>query len=223
MDNAHVGIRLQPILRTLPGLLKDPFDVYLGVEFMHGIIDTPMVRAAFAQMLVGVDAAERAHLERLTRTPIDYDALAALPEDTFGGAYQRFLQSAGFDPEFHAKVYPPCVDGLERNWVYARFARLHDMHHVMLGIGLSPQEEIALQLFLFVNTRDPVAMGFAGGFPYFTGRYGKIGFTLAETRRLIRAGRALPNLFRFPYEEVFDQPLAAVRARVGLPAAGVAA
>lgn len=216
-------IRIRPVLRTLPGLLRDPFNVHLGVEFMHGIIDTPMLRVAFEQMLIGVDPTERAHLERLTRSAIDYDALAALPEDTFGGAYSRFLARSDFDPEFHASVYPPCLEGLDRNWTYARFARLHDMHHVMLGVGLSPQEEIALQLFLFVNTRDPVSMGFAGGLPYFAARYGRLGWTFTESRRLVKAARALPNLFRFPYEEIMEEPLVSVRARVGLPAAGYAA
>ena len=223
MDNALVPIRLRPILRTLPALIRDPFDVYKGVEFMHGVIDTPVLKLAFAQMLVGVPAAERAHLEALTRQKIDYQALARLPEDTFGGAFSRFMRNADFDPEFHAEVYPPCVDGLERNWVYARFARLHDMHHVMLGVGLSPQEEIALQLFLFFNTRDPVATGFAGGLPYFAARYGQLGWTYAETKRLVKAAVRLPNLFRFPYEEIMHEKLVDVRARVGLPAGGYAA
>lgn len=216
-------IHFQPLLRTLPGLLKNPFALDLGIEFLHGIVDTPIMRLAFRQMLIGVDASERVFLELLTRTPIDLDALARLPETTLGGAYSRFYTTNGFDPEFHAKVYPDCLEDLERNWVFARFARLHDLHHVMLGIGVSPPQEIALHLFLFVNTRDPVSIAFTTGLPYLAARYLKLGRFWAESRKLIKTARALPNLFRFPYEEVMAEPLVGLRARVGLPAGGCAA
>ena len=218
-----MAIHFRPLLRTLPGLLKDPFALDLGVEFLHGIIDTPMMRLAFRQMLIGVDASERVFLESLTRRRIDHDALARLPETTFGGAYSRFMATHGFDPEFHAKVYPACLEDLERNWIFARFARLHDLHHVMLGTGVSPQEEIAMQLFLFINSRDPVATVFTIGLPYLALRYRKLGRIWAESRKLIKAARALPNLFHFPYEKVMADPLVDVRARVGLPEGGYAA
>ncbi len=218
-----MAVHLRPLLRTLPGLLKDPFALDLGIEFLHGIIDTPMMRLAFRQMLIGVDASERVYLESLTRTPIDHHALASLPETTLGGAYSRFFTTNGFDPDFHAKVYPDCLEDLERNWIFARFARLHDLHHVMLGIGVTPQEEIALHLFLFVNTRDPVSTVFTTGLPYLAARYLRLRRIWAESRSLVKAARTLPNMFRFPYEEVMAEPLVDLRARVGLPAGGCAA
>jgi ubiquinone biosynthesis protein Coq4 len=218
-----VALRLRPLLRTLPGLLQNPFALDLAVEFQHGIVDTPIMKLAFRRMLIGVGASERAFLESLTRTPLDHDALARLPETTFGGAYSRFMRTHGFDPEFHAKVFPDCVEDLERDWVFARFARLHDLHHVMLGTGVSPQEEIAMQLFLCINSRDPVATVLTMGLPYLALRYRKLGRIWTASRKLIKAGRALPNLFRFPYEKVMAEPLVDVRARVGLPAGGYAA
>ncbi len=218
-----MAIRLRPLLRTLPGLLRDPFALDLGIEFLHGIVDTPIMRLAFRQMLSGVDASERVSLESLTRTPIDHDALARLPETTLGGAYSRFFTTHGFDPDFHAKVYPDCLEDLERNWIFARFARVHDLHHVMLGIGVSPHEETALHLFSFINARDPVGAVFAMALPYLAIRYRQRGWIWAEICRLIKAARALPNLFRFPYEKVMAEPLVEVRARVGLTAGGCAA
>jgi ubiquinone biosynthesis protein Coq4 len=218
-----VTIHFRPLLRTLPGLLKNPFALDLGIEFLHAIVDTSIMRLAFRKMLIGVDASERVFLESLTRTPIDLDALARLPETTLGGAYSRFYTTNGIDPEFHAKVYPDCLEDLERNWVFARCARLHDLHHVMLGVGVSPPQEIALHLFLLANTRDPVSTVFTTGFPYLATRYLKLGRVWAESRKLVRAARALPNLFRFPYEEVMAEPLVRLRARVGLPAGGCTA
>jgi ubiquinone biosynthesis protein Coq4 len=177
---------------------------------------------AFRQMLIGVDASERRFLESLTRTPIDLDALATLPETTLGGAYSRFFATHGFDPNFHARVYPDCLEDLERNWIFARFARLHDLHHVFLGVGVSRPQEIALHLFLFVNTRDPVSTTFTAGLPLLAARYLNLGRVWTESRRLIKSARALPNLFRFPYEEMMAEPLVDLRARVGLPADGCA-
>ena len=217
-----MAIHLRALLRTLPGLLKDPFALDLSIEFLHGIVDTPIMRLAFRQMLVGIGGSERVFLESLTRTPIDHDALARLPETTLGGAYSRFFTANGFDPEFHAEVYPDCLEDLERNWVFARFARVHDLHHVMLGIGVAPHEETALHLFSFINARDPVGGVFAMALPYLAFRYRKRGWIWAEVCRLIKAARALPNLFRFPYEQVMAEPLVDVRARVGLTAGGYA-
>jgi len=202
--------------------VKNPFGLSLGIEFLHGIVDTPLMRMAFRQMLIGVDASERGFLESLTRTPIDLDALATLPEATLGGAYSRFYTTHGFDPNYHARVFPDCLEDLERNWIFARFARLHDLHHVLLGMGVSPPQEIALHLFLFVNTRDPVSTAFTAALPFLSVRYLKLGRAWAESRRLIRSARTLPNLFRFPYEEVMAEPLVDLRARVGLPAGGCA-
>jgi ubiquinone biosynthesis protein Coq4 len=201
-------------------LLKDPFALDLGIEFLHGIVDTPMMRWAFRRMLVGTDPSERSFLESLTRTPIDLDSMGRLPETTLGGAYSRFFTTNGFDPNFHAKVYPDCLEDLERDWVFARVARLHDLHHVLLGVGVSPAQEVALHLFLFVNTRDPVSTAFTAGSPYLAARYLKLGRIRTESRKLIKAARTLPNLFRFPYEEVMTEPLVDLRARIGLPAGG---
>jgi len=215
-----VTVHIQPLLRTLPGLLRNPFALDLGIEFLHGIVDTPMMRLAFRQMLIGVGAQERVMLETLTRTPIDLDSLAALPETTLGGAYSRFYATNGFDPDYHAKVFPECLEDLRRNWIFARFARLHDLHHVLLGFEVAPRHEIALHLFLFVNTRDPVSGAFTAGLPYLATRYLRLGRFWTESRKLVRTARALPNLFRFPYEQNMSEPLVDLRARVGLPAEG---
>ncbi len=203
-------------------MLKDPFALDLGIEFLHGIVDTRLMRWALRRMLFGADESERQFLESLTRTPIDLDELAELPETTLGGSYSRFFVANNFDPQFHSKVYPDCLEDLERDWVFARFARLHDLHHVMLGIGVTPQDEIALHLFLFANSRDPVATAFVTGLPYLAARYLEWGRIWAEGRKLVRVARGMPNLFRFPYETVMTEPLAQLREQVGIPAGGCA-
>lgn len=215
-----MSIHVKPVSRTLPGLLRDPFALDLGIEFLHGIVDTPVMRLAFRQMLIGFEASERANLEALTRKPIEFASLAMLPETTLGGAYCRFFERNGFDPNFHVRAFPDCLEDLRRDWIFARFARLHDLHHVLLGLDVTPAQEIALHLFLFVNSRDPVSLAFTIGLPFLATRYLKLSRFPAESRKLVRTARTLPNLFRFPYEDCMTEPLVDLRARVGLPPGG---
>lgn len=215
-------LKLGQMLRTLPHLLRDPFDVQRGVVFFDGVVETPPVRAWFASMVAGLSSEERAALEALTRTPIDLQAMRALPADTFGHQYALRFEEMGFDPEFHLKAWPECAGALERNWVYARFARLHDMHHVMLGVDVSPQAELALQVFLAANTRDPVAALFVAALPAFASLYGDAGRTFRGSARLGRVGLRIANLFHFPYERHFETPLSEVRRLAGVPTEGLA-
>jgi len=215
-----VSFHLEPVARTLPGLLRDPFALDLGIEFLHGIVDTPVMRLGFRQMLIGIDASERTNLEALTRKPIEPTSLAMLPETTLGGAYSRFFERNGFDPDFHARTFPACLEDLRRDWIFARFARLHDLHHVLLGLNVTPPHELALHLFLFVNCRDPVSLAFTLGMPFLAPRYLRMSRFLAESRKLVGTAGAIPNLFRFPYEECLTESLVDLRTRVGLPPDG---
>lgn len=210
------------MLDTLPHLLRDPFDVERGVIFFDGVVETPPVRAWFASMVAGLSAERRAELERLTREPVALDALAALPEHTFGWHYAQRFAEMGFDPEFHLKACPESGLALERNWLYQRFAKLHDMHHVMLGVDISPQAELALQVFLCTNTRDPVASMFMFALPFFASRFGDLGRTARGSLRLGRAGLQVANLFHFPYERHYETPLKEVRRLAGVPLEGIA-
>jgi ubiquinone biosynthesis protein Coq4 len=209
------------MLATLPHLLRDPFDVERGVVFFDGVVETPPVRAFFAQMVAELPPARRAELETLTREPVSLDALRALPKDTFGFEYARRFEEMGFDPEFHLAACPESGAALERNWIYQRFAKLHDMHHVMLGVDVSPQAGLALQVFLCLNTRDPVACMFMFALPFFATRYGRYRRTVGGSLTLGRAALAMPNLFHFPYERHYGTPLVEVRRLAGVPAAGL--
>ncbi len=209
------------MLSTLPHLLRDPFDVNRGVVFFDGCVETPPVRAWFESMVRGLSTERRAELEALTREPVDLNGLAAFPEDTFGWHYAQRFAEMGFDPEFHLKAMPGSGDALARNWIYARFAKLHDHHHVMLGVDISPQSELALQVFLATNTRDPVAAMFVLGMPFFATRFGDHRRMFKGSYALGRLGLKVPNLFHFPYERHYRTPLVEVRRLANVPAEGV--
>ena len=216
-----VALKVMPMLRTLPHLLRDPFDVNRGVVFFDGIVETPPLRLWFDAMVHGLSAREKVELEALTREPLDVLALSRLPEHTFGWHFAQRFESMGFDPDFHLRACPESGLALERNWIYQRFAKLHDMHHVMLGVDISPQAELALQVFLCVNTGDPVASMFMFALPFFATRFGGYGRTLRGSVTLGQAARRMPNLFHFPYERHFHTPLVDVRRLAAVPDAGL--
>jgi ubiquinone biosynthesis protein COQ4 len=64
---------------------------------------------------------------------LDMAALRALPEDSFGAAYARFLDDGGLHPFVVTELTHPTV--LQRNLHWARYAVVHDMFHVLLGAG----------------------------------------------------------------------------------------
>lgn len=210
------------MLQTLPHLLRDPFDVNRGVVFFDGIVETPPVRAWFASMVVSLPLDRRAELARLTRQPVDLEYLATLPTDTFGWHYAQRFAEMGFDPDFHLAACPESGNALARNWIYQRFAKLHDMHHVMLGVDISPQAELALQVFLCTNTRDPVSCMFMFALPFFASRYADRTRTARGSWVLGRAGLQVENLFHFPYEQHYETPLAEVRRLARVPVEGLA-
>lgn len=209
------------MLTTLPHLLRDPFDVERGVVFFDGVVETLPVRAWFAQMVADLPPARRAELEAMTREPVSLDALRALPETTFGHQYALRFDEMGFNPEFHLEACPESGEALARNWIYQRFAKLHDMHHVMLGVDISPQAELALQVFLCLNTRDPVSSMFMFALPFFASRYGGYARTARGSVALGRAALRMPNLFHFPYERHYETPLVEVRRLAGVPPEGL--
>lgn len=218
-----MGLKLRPMLETLPYLLDNPFDVKKGVVFFDGVVETWPLQAWFRSMVRSLPEHRKAELARMTREPVDLEALRRLPEGTFGHQFARFIGEMDFDPEFHLKACPESGVALERNWIYQRFAKLHDMHHVMLGVDISPQVELGLQVFLCTNTRDPVASMFMAALPFFATRFGNYGRTARASWTLGRAGLSVRNLFHFPYERHYETPLVEVRRLAGVPAEGYAA
>jgi ubiquinone biosynthesis protein COQ4 len=200
----------------LTRLLWDPFDFLGAMVFFDGFADTRAVRSAYERMLRDLSAAERDRLRALTLAPVDVPALLALPEGTLGRAYGGIFQKDGVTPDAQVRAHPGLAETFARDWVYLRFCRVHDFHHVLLGFDVDPQGEMGLQAFNLRNFAEPFAALAMLSAPVTAARYGDAGRMAREIKRGWRLGAALPNLFTAPFEAWFEDPLDDVRARVGL-------
>jgi ubiquinone biosynthesis protein Coq4 len=214
-------LKIRQMARTLPTLVADPFDLPAVVKLFDGMASSSLVRLPYQRMAERLDEADRARLERLTREPVDMEALGRLPRDSFGGAYARWMSICRFSPSYYADVYPPSVALFEAHWPLLRYAKVHDFHHVAMGLGANLPDEIGLQVFNLLNFGEPMGGMTLGLLPYVLARYGQPARTLAQVGRCARLSRRLPDLWIFPFEERYAQPLAELRRELGLPVEGL--
>jgi len=85
--------------------------------------------------------------------------LKDLPEHTFGGAYYKWMELRGYDPDERTPVR--LVDDEELAYVMLRYRQVHDFWHVLAGLGTSVQEEVAVKWLEMTQTGLPVAIGSA--------------------------------------------------------------
>ncbi len=150
---------------------------------------------------------------------VDLQALARLPEGTFGRAYATFMSEHGLDPFVLTDAVDDEIRG--RNAYGIRVATTHDMLHVLLGFDTSWEGELGVLAFSHGQRWAaylPIAVLFAWViYPLRTG--------LALRRlwraydRGLRLGEAAPFVLGVRLEERFAEPLDRVRADLGLAAA----
>lgn len=149
-------------------------------------------------------------------SPLDPDALAALPEGSFGRAYASFMKRNGLMP-FNFSSRTRAL--FERYPVSIRYVRLHDMIHVLLGFEPDLAGEAGVYAFVAEQHYTPTLDRAAG----WSRRFARLLFwarsrmDAAQTRgkRLAAGARILVNE---PLEEMLELPLSEVRARLGIRA-----
>jgi len=139
--------------------------------------------------------------------------LEACPAGSLGKAYFEHLKKNNLQPDF----FPDKNIRRPIDYFSQRLYRVHDLWHVLLGLDISPQGELALQAFTFAQIKSGVPIIIlAGGFLHVTRTQP---FTLVplfdEIIRLYQMGRKLPPLLTFRLEDMLHEPLTEVRARVG--------
>lgn len=150
--------------------------------------------------------------------PIDLDALATLPDGTFGREYARHMRENGLVP-FHVTARIP-QDMLERNAFAVRYAVTHDMIHLLLGFATDLPGEIGVLAFAVAqgySRTQWVSLVFAIVlYPLFAPLRALDVFR--ELRRGWRLGKAARFVLGERLEDRFAEPLADVRRSLGLPA-----
>lgn len=198
--------RIRIAARALRTILRDPNDT--RQVFLIGLVLNARRFPDFLARFVADEDGATLLREQpaIDSTAVDYDALRALPPDTLGGAYVRFLDENGLDPDLFDA--PPGLPSLP-TYVAKRSRQTHDLWHVVTGYGPDVAGEIALQAFTWGVTRMPSA--------WLLAVFGSIRYALHDPKILrlavegARRGRRARFLPTVRWEDHFERPLADVR------------
>lgn len=199
-------------LRKMLAVRKDPArlaDVALMQSDLLGL-----------QMSADTSAKVDALVERrgpaVLRPQLDFTALRALPDGSFGRAFIDFCDRNDIIPARFTDAIEPAE--LRRMAAAARYIAVHDMVHVLLGHDTSIPGELGVIGFA-------VGQGYFRGGPFIFATQVVVGSLMRphQARRSVanlRAGRRLgertTNLLAEPLEDLFADDLESVRRRFGL-------
>ena len=219
LDAARIALSGTPIqrasmaARALRDLLRDPDDTTR--VFLLGLVLNRRQYPSFLARLTLDDRGARLLRERpaIDSSAVDYARLRALPADTLGGAYARFLDAHGLDPDmFQAPPGLPEVPA----YVGQRMRQVHDVWHVLTGYPTDVGGEVALQAFTYAQTGMPSAAWIV------LGALLRWGLARPQLGRLAvegyARGRRATFLAPLWLEEQWERPLAEVRAELGIAA-----
>jgi ubiquinone biosynthesis protein COQ4 len=190
---------------ALARLLKDTTDTK-QVFFLGIVVNAKQVPRLIARIANDPDGARL--LEE--KPAIDGSTVArmrALPATTLGGAYARYLDDNGLDPDLFQA--PPGLPQPLR-FIAQRIRQTHDVWHVLTGYAPNVPGELALQGFTYGQLGMPSAL-------------------MISTLGLVRAPQAAPDVLdgykrgkaaRFlptvRFEDLWELPLVEVRERLGI-------
>jgi ubiquinone biosynthesis protein COQ4 len=199
--------------RALSRLLRDPDDTAQVL-----ILGLALNAVRLPQLLMRLLAAEGG-LRLLADAPVidsrtvDFERLRALPADTLGGAYARYLDDNGLDPDLFQP--PPGLPEVART-LATRIRQTHDVWHVLTGYAPDVPGELALQGFTFAQLRMPSS--------FLIATLGTAIKAPAEMRRVwdgYRRGRDAAFLPPVRFEAHWERPLDALRVELGIRPAAV--
>ena len=205
-DGYRVG---QAIVRVLGDSTKTH-----EIHRVEEITGRPRFRHLLAE-LARTPEGERLLAERpeLSSERVDFGHLRALPATTFGGAYVRHLDGNGITADYQAAATRH-VDDPDIAYLMRRFRQTHDVWHALLGLGIAGHEEVIIHSFSYGQLQLPVsAMIMMLGTVKHIVLERRWGALRHSMRDAYRAGREAAPLMPVIWEDIWDEPLDAVRAR----------
>lgn len=142
------------------------------------------------------------------------EELAALPADTLGGAFARFMH----DHALNLNLTDSGALAGSRHAEYAkqRHRETHDLVHVLLGLGVTPRDEILVQAFTSAQNLRWVSVGIVLGGLAKHGRLAGDPQLRRDVTRAFAAGRRAHYLLGVRWESHWSDKLDDLRARVNI-------
>ncbi len=214
---ARIALEGTPLERArlaygaLRDLLDDPNDTTR--VFVLGLLVSRRSYPRFLARLTMDDRGGRLLRERpsIDSASVDFDRLRALPETTLGGAYARYLDAQGLDPDLFQA--PPGLPDVP-SYVAKRMRQVHDLWHVLTEYDTNVRGEVALQAFTYGQTGTPSALIITLGALLRFGASDRTMLPLAVDG--FRRGRAAEFLPPVWLEEMWERPIDDVRRELGI-------
>ena len=161
------------------------------------------------------DEARALFADRPVLAHTDLDVLRALPPETLGGAFTRFLDRHRLDYRLTEQPTPHTRDA-DAAWLLHRLRQSHDLWHVLFGVGTRGHEEVLIHAFSLGQTGVPTSamIVLLGGVKHMVleRRWG----ALAAVRRAYHSGRHARPLLGVYWERRWHDTLTDVRVRFGI-------
>ncbi len=192
--------------------------VFMMGDAQDNIAETERARGRIADPFV---AADLEHMWQSRYAPARYDVedLLQLPPHTLGGAYARHMKANGLRPDFYEDVAPRH----RMHYLRLRMRQTHDIWHVLSGYGTDEFGEVGLQGFYFAQfTNGQSALIGAGAMlkSLLRGRFGELEKHVCAFCEGYVAGKRADPLLAVKWEEMWQEPLEALRRRYRIEAAG---
>jgi ubiquinone biosynthesis protein COQ4 len=209
-------------VRAVRALLQDPEDTEQVFVVVRALSGKSLIRGFNRFVGTATGRAILAENRQLIETLRDRAHLAALPADSLGRAYLRFMETENISADglVDASETGQLPQSRALNLYACRLRDMHDIWHVTTGYGRDTMGEVCLLGFTFGQTRNP---GLA-----FIALVGALKIAREEDRRILRAlwagyraGRQAEWLPAADWEALLTMPLEAVRARLRVAAPSV--
>jgi ubiquinone biosynthesis protein COQ4 len=218
---ARNRIRPRAALRALRALARSGGTDYVQAAAFMSATEGQSGQRAFARLQASAAGArllrERPALRALLAG--ERRALAVLPPGTLGRAYHDFMSAHGFSVEGMAELgqaggeRPMTAD---ERWFADRMNTLHDVRHVVAGYAPEPLGELCLLAFRCAQAWHPGMAFFAVAWTLKMARARRGQPIVAAVLEGYRRGRTAVWMDDLDWEGLMREPLAAVRARLGL-------
>ncbi len=210
------GRELALILRAIVRVMRDSSQI-AEIHRVADITSRSRFRSLLDRAMVGGrPPAIMVKRPEIDDEHVDLDALRRLPADTLGGAYVRHLDRNDL-ALYVSPTSPEHVDDPEIRYLIHRYRQVHDIWHVLLGLGTRGHEEVLLHAFVLGHLRLPISA--------LVVMFGTLKHMILEARwaalrhallASYRSGRRASPLLMVTWEELWSRPLDDVRRQFGV-------
>lgn len=177
--------------------------------------------AASDAALLSVPGFRRLHAERWDPALPEPEALASLPEGSFGSCYARYMAHYRLSPDFFPIQARLGADATPTQYAVHRLNKCHDFLHVLGAYETSDADEVAVQSFVFGIAPVALALFLAEAAVHpdiAQARYKHLRdiYSGHIQREDFERGAAAASLLGERFESLLEMPLDALRRRLGV-------